>query len=81
MDIFKVQSKKEESTTDTQRVCMEAAQAIRVVVDEPEQTKSFPSEDMMIDYDELRTTKEIGVYYPSNNATTKNGAPAIISKD
>ena len=29
----------------------------------------------------LRTTRELEVYYPSNNATTNNGAPAIISKD
>ena len=36
---------------------------------------------MMMDNDNLRTTKELEVYYPSNDATTNNGAPAIISKD
>ena len=34
-----------------------------------------------MDNDDLRTTKELELYYSSNNATTNNGAPAIISKD
>ena len=33
MDIFKGQPKRDESGTDTQRVCMEASQAQRVVLD------------------------------------------------
>ena len=36
MDIFKGQAKKNESGTNTQRVCMEASQAQRVVADESE---------------------------------------------
>ena len=39
----KYQSKKNDSGTDTQRVCMEAAQAQRVVVDEAEQKIGVPS--------------------------------------
>ena len=49
MDIFKDQSKKNESGTNTQRVCMEAAQAQRVVADKTEKTIGVPSEDMMMD--------------------------------
>ena len=75
MDIFKVQSKEDESATNTQRVCMEAAQAQRMVADEAEQMISVPSEEMMMDNDNLRTTKELEVYYPSNYATPNNGAP------
>ena len=69
MDIFKGQANKTESGTDTQRVCMEAAQDQRVVADEAEQAIGVPSERMMMDNDDLRTTKEIKVYYPSNDAT------------
>ena len=34
MDIFKVQAKKDESGTNTKKVCTEAAQSERVVIDE-----------------------------------------------
>ena len=71
MDIFKGQAKKNESGTNTQRVCMEAAQAQSVVSDESDQTIGVPSEEMIMNNDDLRTTKELEVYYPSNNATTK----------
>ena len=53
----KYQSKKNDSGTDTQRVCMEAAQAQRVVVDEAEQKIGVPSEEMMTDNDDFRTEK------------------------
>ena len=81
MDIFKDQAKKNESGTDTQRGCMESAQAKKVVADKAEQTIGVPTEAMMTDNDDLRTTKELEVYYPSNNATTNNRSPAIIRKD
>ena len=42
MDIFKDQAKKDEFATETQRVCMESAQAQRVVSDKAEQTISVP---------------------------------------
>ena len=60
---------------------MEAAQAQRVVADEAEQMIGVSLEEMIIDNDYLITTKELKVYYPSNDATTNNGAPEIISKD
>ena len=57
MDIFKGQAKKNTSGTDTQRVRMEAAQDQRVVTYEAEKTIGVPLEEMMIDNDDLRTTK------------------------
>ena len=72
MDIFKGQAKNNESGTDTQRVCMEVAQAQRVVADKAEQTIGVPSEEMMMDNEDLITKKELEVYYPSNEATTNN---------
>ena len=59
MDIFKGQAKKNESGTNTQRVCMESAQAQRVVADEAEQMIGVSSEEMIIDNDYLITTKEL----------------------
>ena len=61
MDILKGQAKKNESGTDTQRVCMEAAQAQRVVTDEADQTIGVPPEEMMMDNDNLITKKELEV--------------------
>ena len=81
MDIFKEQANKNESVIDSQRVCKEAAQAQRVVEDEVEKMIGIPLEEMMIDNENLRTTKELKVYYPSNDAKTNNGVPAIIRKD
>ena len=81
MDIFKVQAKKNESGTDTQRVLMEAFQAQRVIADKTEQNTGVKSEYMTMENDDLKTTKELEVYYPSKDATTNNGAPASISKD
>ena len=72
MDIFKNQAKENESATNTQSVCMEADQDQRVVADKADQTISVPSEEMMMDNEDLRTTKELEVYYPSKNATIKN---------
>ena len=46
-----------------------------------EQLIGVPSEEMMMNNDGLKTTKEIEVHYPSNDATTNNGEPAIIRKD
>ena len=40
-----------------ERLCMEAAQAQRVVVDEAEQKIGVPSEEMMTDNDDFRTEK------------------------
>ena len=60
---------------------MEEAQSQRVVTDEAEQTIGVPSEDMMMDNDNLIITKELEVYYPSNDATTNNGETEIIRKD
>ena len=57
MDILKGQAKKNKSGTDTQRVCMEAAQAQRMVTDESEKTIGVISEEMMMDNDDLRTKK------------------------
>ena len=61
MDIFKSQARKNESGTDTQRVCTEAARARRVVVDEAEQTIYVLLEEIMMDNDDLRTTKYLEV--------------------
>ena len=80
MDIFKGQSKKNESGINTQRVVMESAQAQRVIADAVEQTIVVQSEEMMMDNDNFRTTKELEVYYPSKDAKTNNGSPASISK-
>ena len=60
---------------------MEAEQYQSVVADKAEQTIGAPSEEMMIDDGDLRTTKELEVYYPSNDATTNNGAPSIIGQE
>ena len=53
----KGQAKKKESGTDTQRVCMEAAQTQRVVVDKEEQKIGVPSEQIMMENDDFRTEK------------------------
>ena len=79
--LFKGQAKKNESGTDTQRVCMEVVQAQRVVVEEAEQTIGAPLEEMMMENDDLRTTRKLEVYYPSNDATTNNGVLEIIIKE
>ena len=49
-----------------------------MVTGEAEQTIGVPLEEMMMDNDDLGTTKELEVYYPSNDATTNNGATSII---
>ena len=41
---------------------MEAAQAQRTITDEAEKKKGVKSEEMMMDNDDLRTTKELEVY-------------------
>ena len=81
MDIFKGQSPKNESGTDTQRMFMEAEQAQRVVAGESEQKIGVPLERMITENENLRTTKELEVYYPSNEETTNNRATASIRKE
>ena len=81
MDVFKVQANKNESSTNTQRVGMEEARAQRMIEGEADQTIGAKSEEMVMDNNDLRTTKEIEVYYPSKDATTNNVAPESISKD
>ena len=49
MDIFKGQSKKCESGTDTQRVGIKAAQAQRVIANEAEKTAGVKSEEMTME--------------------------------
>ena len=51
-----------------------------MVADEVEQTIGVPSEYMMMDNDNLITSKELEVNNPANDAKTNNSAQAIISK-
>ena len=51
-----------------------------MVADEVEQTIGVPSEYMMMENDNLITSKELEVNYPANDAKTNNGAKAIIRK-
>ena len=81
MDIFKGQAKKNESGTYTQIVVMEVAQAQRVIADKAEQTTCVQSEDMIMYNDNLRTIKELELYYPSKDTTANNGAPESINKE
>ena len=64
MEIFQGQSKKNESGTTNQRLDMEVAQAQRVITDKAEKTTGVQSEKMIMDNDDLRSTKELEVYYP-----------------
>ena len=81
MDIFKGQAKKNESGTYTQSVVMEVAQSQRVIADKAEQTTCVQSEDMIMYNDNLRTIKELELYYPSKDTTANNGAPESINKE
>ena len=51
-----------------------------MVSDKVEQTICVPSDYMMMENDNLITSKEIEVNYRSNDAKTNNGAKAIIRK-
>ena len=62
MYIFKDQAKKNGSGTDTQRVGIEAEKSQRVITEEEEKTTGVQSEEMIMDKDDLITTKELEVY-------------------
>ena len=51
-----------------------------MVADEVEQTIGVPSEYMMMENDNLITSKELEVNNPANDEKTNNAAQAIISK-